>query len=378
MEGIEKYIIEEYKSKKDTYIRLGQSMNSLVDTLLHTSGIKAYTVQHRVKDEGSLKDKIQLKNKYKTISDITDILGLRIITYYSSDTDLVEDIIKNEFAVDSENTIDKRKKDDPDRFGYMSLHYVVSLDEKRSNLKENIKFKGIKFEIQIRTILQHTWAEIEHDLGYKSKSSVPLHIRRKFSSLSGALELIDGAFIEIRKSLDAYDEETKNQITAIESTSKDTQKRKNNKANHEVSDINAILIKNFIISSPMMQDLYDAYINQEKSKGVTERVIYPLDAKSDLDVNYENLALILKKLNAKDIGDILEITSEISEDPYIITTIVNNKPDYMPAGVLSKYFLFLFCIYIYIHKKELHDSFKETGSINLISQLGAAYSQIKK
>ncbi|WP_200852492.1 RelA/SpoT domain-containing protein, partial [Klebsiella pneumoniae] len=93
-----------------------------MDTLLHTSGIKAYTVQHRVKDEGSLKDKIQLKNKYKTISDITDILGLRIITYYSSDTDLVEDIIKNEFAVDSENTIDKRKKDDPDRFGYMSLH----------------------------------------------------------------------------------------------------------------------------------------------------------------------------------------------------------------------------------------------------------------
>ncbi|WP_159205229.1 hypothetical protein, partial [Klebsiella pneumoniae] len=113
-----------------------------------------------------------------------------------------------------------------------------------------------------------------------------------------ALELIDGAFIEIRKSLAAYDEETKNQITAIESTSKDTQKRKNNKANHEVSDINAILIKNFIISSPMMQDLYDAYINQEKSKGVIERVIYPLDAKSDLDVNYENLALILKKLNA--------------------------------------------------------------------------------
>jgi putative GTP pyrophosphokinase len=50
-----------------------------------------------------------------------------VITYYSSDVDRVADIVRREFSVDRENSIDKRAVLDPDRFGYLSLYYVVSI-----------------------------------------------------------------------------------------------------------------------------------------------------------------------------------------------------------------------------------------------------------
>ena len=46
-------------------------------------------------------------------------------------------------------------------------------------------------EIQIRTVMQHAWAEIEHDLGYKSKEDIPDKYRRQFSILAGLIELAD-------------------------------------------------------------------------------------------------------------------------------------------------------------------------------------------
>jgi putative GTP pyrophosphokinase len=80
----------------------------------------------------------------------------------------VAELIEREFVIDRDNTVDKRKQLDPDRFGYLSLHHIVQLGPTRSQLVEYSSFGGIKAEIQTRSILQHSWAEVEHDLGYKS------------------------------------------------------------------------------------------------------------------------------------------------------------------------------------------------------------------
>jgi hypothetical protein len=96
---------------------------------------------------------------------------------------------------------------DPDRFRYLSLHYVVDLSPQRCVLPEYRRFRGLKAEIQIRSLLQHVWAEVEHDLGYKSTRSVPSAIRRRFSRLAGLLELADVEFAAIRDALNAYERE---------------------------------------------------------------------------------------------------------------------------------------------------------------------------
>lgn len=113
-------------------------------------------------------------------------------------------MIEEEFIVDTDNTIDKRTALDPDRFGYLSLHYVVQLNTARCEWPEYRAYQGLKAEIQIRSILQHTWAEIEHDLGYKSKIEIPRKIQRDFFRLAGLLELADKEFMGIRNSLEAY------------------------------------------------------------------------------------------------------------------------------------------------------------------------------
>ncbi|EHK2441445.1 GTP pyrophosphokinase [Clostridium perfringens] len=201
-----KKIHEQYLKEKDTYKILGKKMKILIKELLDMEGINYQSVSCRTKDEKSFLNKLERKEgKYKDLKEITDITGIRIITYYSDTVDEVAKIISEQFEVDNENTIDKRKALDPDRFGYLSLHYIVSLNEDRFDLPEYRMFREIKFEIQIRSISQHTWAEIEHDLGYKSEIGIPGEIKRDFCRLAGLLELVDKEFLEIREKLKDYE-----------------------------------------------------------------------------------------------------------------------------------------------------------------------------
>lgn len=54
------------------------------------------------------------------------------------------------------------------RLGYQSIHYLVKLPDQKTEWAEYKRFEGLIAEIQVRTILQHAWAEMEHDIQYKS------------------------------------------------------------------------------------------------------------------------------------------------------------------------------------------------------------------
>jgi hypothetical protein len=84
------------------------------------------------------------------------------------------------------------------RFGYQSIHYLVTLKETRTQLGEYAQFNRAIIELQVRTILQHAWAEIEHDIQYKSASTIPAEIGRRFLTLAGLLELADREFQAIQ------------------------------------------------------------------------------------------------------------------------------------------------------------------------------------
>ncbi len=207
-------ILNEYEESLPLLKQFASSMESLVNTLLRSTDINEHSVTCRVKDRLSLIKKIDKKGKYKQLSDITDVVGVRIISNYSDEVDKIAKLVEEEFCIDEDNSIDKRKALDPDRFGYLSLHYVAKLNEVRTGLREYASFSDINFEIQIRSILQHTWAEIEHDIGYKSKNETPRLVRRKFSQLAGLLELADSQFIQIRDELQGYDSELDEKILA--------------------------------------------------------------------------------------------------------------------------------------------------------------------
>lgn len=85
-----------------------------------------------------------------------------------------------------------------ERLGYQSVHYLVMLKQNRTTLPEYRKFENLVAEIQVRTILQHAWAEIEHDIQYKSVKTIPSSIRRRFMSLAGLFEIADREFQAIQ------------------------------------------------------------------------------------------------------------------------------------------------------------------------------------
>lgn len=197
-----KKIIDEYDSILEPYNDVAVEADRLINSSLdHKSSMKI-VVNSRIKTKSSLKKKIEKNDdKYRSIEDITDILGIRIICYFVDDIERISSVIEDIFDIDYENSADKSKLLNPNAFGYLSVHYVCSLKKGGSYSDEMCK---LKFEIQIRTLLQHVWAEIEHDLGYKSEFAIPRSIRRDFSRVAGLLELADEKFSDIKNNLDGY------------------------------------------------------------------------------------------------------------------------------------------------------------------------------
>ena len=187
-------ILQEYRDNLPLFKKYENSVKSELEDTFSQIGLVVASVESRIKTEGSLAGKLELKgNKYSSLADITDILGLRVITFYIDDVDKVASCIERIFEVDWENSVDKRKIHEIDSFGYLSLHYICS--------KKGFPFK---FEIQMRTVLQHAWANMNHDTGYKSGVEIPRSYMRSMSRLAGMLELIDDEFSRIRTELTDY------------------------------------------------------------------------------------------------------------------------------------------------------------------------------
>ena len=198
-------IIADFDTKATNYKTLVEKTKVLIGDILAERGIVVHSITGRPKVRESLLSKLnKIDSNYKSLTDITDLAGIRIITYFAGDVDKVAKAIEEEFNVDPENSVDKRRSLAVDRFGYLSLHHVVSIGELRNNLPEYRALQGLKAEIQTRSILQHAWAEIEHDLGYKSTVEVPQHIRRRFARIASLLELADEEFEGIKAELDSY------------------------------------------------------------------------------------------------------------------------------------------------------------------------------
>jgi putative GTP pyrophosphokinase len=133
----------------------------------------------------------------RPLEQITDLAGTRIITFFPKTLSAVDDCINTEFQV-VEKTDKSEELEEEGRFGYKSIHYLVRMKPERLALPEYMAFRGLIAEIQSRTILQHAWAEMEHDIQYKSVDVIPTSIRRRFVALAGMLEIADREFQAIQ------------------------------------------------------------------------------------------------------------------------------------------------------------------------------------
>jgi putative GTP pyrophosphokinase len=191
---------EETHALYDRNIRHWGKILAAVSRNLHRemkrSGIK-YTIKHRIKKVESLLEKQTLRgvDPAPNSERIKDLLGIRVIVPFLEDVDSVVDAIQAAFDVHELER--KAEKLSYREFAYDSVHLVIVDDA--ADVAYPPGCLASSCEIQVRTILQDAWAEVEHELIYKSRVEFPDGtIRKKLAALNANLTLSDIIFQEIR------------------------------------------------------------------------------------------------------------------------------------------------------------------------------------
>lgn len=168
-------------------------------------------VQARAKTIASFAEKIQRKkDKYADpVNQFTDLCGGRVITHTPDEVKAICAFIEQHFEIDWLNTIDVSQRLKPTEFGYRSVHYIIKF---KPGVFPNTEIPveippqvfDLKAEIQVRTILEHAWADFNHRLVYKSAFPIPSQWQREFAGMAAMLEEVDKDFARIEVELRRY------------------------------------------------------------------------------------------------------------------------------------------------------------------------------
>jgi predicted RNase H-like nuclease/ppGpp synthetase/RelA/SpoT-type nucleotidyltranferase len=200
--------VQEYATRQPEIIDAGDRFIALVTAILDEAGINYLSITGRTKTVASFAGKAARRAEDGTLiyadplRDITDQLGVRVITYVLSDVAAVADLMADQVVVKDDRDMGQVTASQG-RFGYSSRHLLIALDAARESQPAYEQLRGRVASLQIRTVLQHAWAEFEHDIRYKG--TVPAeHVRefdRRFTLAAGLLELADREFSTIRDRL---------------------------------------------------------------------------------------------------------------------------------------------------------------------------------
>ncbi len=195
-------VSKEFFRRYPNFLSLGEILVKIIKNLLQENGISYVSVEYRIKNIEHFLEKIKRKKYKSPFEEMEDICGIRIICYFQRDIAKIEKILKKEF--DFINNFNKQDISGPNEFGYRSNHLIIKVKDNWKNISIFKPLFGLKAEIQIRTILMHAWAEIEHKLAYKKQEHIPKQFRRKFARISAKLEEVDEQFEELIDDISNY------------------------------------------------------------------------------------------------------------------------------------------------------------------------------
>lgn len=167
---------------------------------LNDAGISYDQVSVRIKDRRSFLTKLRNPDfpDYRDFESAHDVIGIRVTVFTTSEIPLLVGVMRNLFSV--EDVVDKSEKARSEgSFGYASRHVIARIDPERLPGLTDADLTGRLVEVQLRTVLQHAWAEFEHDIRYKNPDEdLPVEVHRAFTLAAGLIELADGQFDEIQ------------------------------------------------------------------------------------------------------------------------------------------------------------------------------------
>lgn len=212
---------EFYTGESDRLHAAEKAFRNLLTLLLNGQDFPEPKVTSRIKDwnecikkfDGKYRAHLELNGApYKIKEHISDLIGTRVVCIYESDIDQVSKLLRDHFEVIGETNKTEQMERAEGSFGYKGLHFDLKLNDTRSKLPEYSSVHHLQFEVQIRTIVQDAWSEVDHKLKYKKQT--PTKLRRRILRLAALFELADQEFETIR------DLSTKLENDAVSTTSK--------------------------------------------------------------------------------------------------------------------------------------------------------------
>jgi ppGpp synthetase/RelA/SpoT-type nucleotidyltranferase len=177
------------------YEKFSEIVKLILEKAIETSDVpRPQSIQHRPKSLKGLKERLEEVGKLdsENIEDERrDLAGARIIFYTNTDVDrfLNSRLVFDNFEIERDATRIHHLTRENDERRYRAIHYTVKLTDDRAKLPEYSKFKGLRCEIQIQTILNHAWSETSHDIAYKNKPREGFG-NRAMESISNRLDRI--------------------------------------------------------------------------------------------------------------------------------------------------------------------------------------------
>ncbi|MGF1613966.1 MAG: hypothetical protein ACFCVA_08650 [Gammaproteobacteria bacterium] len=184
-------LVRDFSEARPAYRRLASILSDILGETREVVGAPVI-VQARAKDVGSFAEKIRRPGKAycRPLEEITDLCGARVIVHTLSQATRICRFVESRFIVLEME--DKTQELGAERFGYRSRHYVVQLNPDSTTTEHaSDELFTLKAEIQVRTLLQHAWADFAHDLSYKGRFQLPANWQRELQRLAAMLEEAD-------------------------------------------------------------------------------------------------------------------------------------------------------------------------------------------
>ena len=286
----------DFQKLQEEHSRLYPECESLCRETLHqithliekTDVKLAVPIQYRAKKWASIQDKLE-QGRFsikKSLKELQDLVGLRIILLFQRDADVIVKLIEESFKKNKKYNTGERLEDN--QFGYSSIHIVAAIPEEWLNIPTFSGYKEFKIEFQVRTLSQHSWAEASNIFQYKQEDSVPKPLKRSIGRISALLETVDLEYERLLSDREEY----KNQIK--------TQKQTNDNLNVDV----LAEVLNTMLPQKNKRD------NEDYSDLLDDLKHFGVNTKKDIS---DLINSYLKPVLKEDIERAKEIISNLSE-----------------------------------------------------------------
>ena len=195
---------KEYNKIENDYSDFLNEVTRIIEKLLNKNEIPvAFNIYGRLKSISSIQEKHNSKRFIvkKTITELDDLVGVRIVLLFTEFKEKVIELLLKEFKQIKDFKISTRNID---KFGYSSAHLILGIKDEWLQTPDWKEHSNKKIEIQVRTLSEHIWAETSHSLFYKREENIPSVIKRDLYRLSALLEVVDEKMQSIKSRVLEY------------------------------------------------------------------------------------------------------------------------------------------------------------------------------